>query len=87
MISPQESSLDTLMGKVGSPYFDVNNMMYQMQQMQQYQLDQQLMQQYDHNIHQSNTWTPSSGQATFTPEYNQYYDATVHGSARSSMLI
>jgi hypothetical protein len=87
VISPQESSLDTLMGKVGSPYFDVNNMMYQMQQMQQYQQDQQLMQQYDHNIHQSNTWTPSSGQATFTPEYNQYYDATVHGSARSSMLI
>lgn len=87
MIAPQELSLDTLMGKVGSPYFDVSNMMYNMQQMQQYQQDQQPIQQYDHNIHQSNTWTPSSGQATFTPEYNQYYDAIVHGSAQSSMLI
>lgn len=87
MIAPQESSLDTLMGKVGSPYFDVNNVMYNMQQMQQYQQDQQPIQQYDPNIHQSNTWTPSSGQAIFTPEYNQYYDAIVHGTARSSMLI
>jgi len=87
MIAPQESTLDTLMGKVGSPYIDVNNMMYNMQQMQQYQQDQQSTQQYDHNIQQSNTWTPSSGQVTFTPEYNQYYDAIVHGSARSSMLI
>jgi hypothetical protein len=87
MIAPQESTLDTLMGKVGSPYIDVNNMMYNMQQMQQYQQDQQSTQQYEHNIQQSNTWTPSSGQASFTPEYNQYYDAIVHGSARSSMLI